>query len=163
MEEIKKDRSITKVSADVKSVLNWKVKHYQENYVPMGVIADYVSKGIDEVDLKVKQLKNYIKMINDEIKDLEAHKETIKIQTAEWFMENGFDKLEGVEVSSITLTKPVKASEEKVTQKTFKCDMTKDEIQDFLVTQNLATYDKKEVTKIKAEKPSMIKINKKRK
>lgn len=163
MSEMKKDRSIGLVGADVKSVLNWKAQHYQNENLPAGLIADYIYKGIEEVDQKIENLKKYKTMIDDEIKDLETHKESIKIETAQWFNENGFDKLQGVEVSSITLTKEVEAKEEKETKKTFICDMSKDEINDFLVTQNLGKYKKEEVTKVTPKKESMIKINKKRK
>lgn len=162
-EEIKKDRSIGLVGADVKSVLNWKMQHYQNENLPVGLIADYIHKGIEEVDLKIANLKKYKKLIDEEIKELETHKDLIKIETASWFNENGFDKLQGVEVSSITLTKEVEAKEEKVIEKTFKCDMTKQEINDFLVTQDLASYEKKEIIKVTPKKLSTIKINKKRK
>lgn len=161
--EIKKDRSIGRVDADVKNILTWKLTQYQEQNIPVGVISDYIAKGLDEVDLKTQQLKNYKKLIDQEIKDLEAHKESVKIKSAEWLSENGIDRLEGVEISSITLTKPLEAKEEKKIEKTFICSMSEQEINDFLVTQDLAKYDKKEVTKITPAKPVMIKINKKRK
>lgn len=161
--EIKKDRSIGRIDADVKNILTWKLAQYQEQNIPVGVISDYMAKGLDEVDLKVEQLKNYKKLIDQEIKDLESHKEVVKVKAAEWLQENGIDRLEGVEISSITLTKPSEAKEEKKIEKTLVCTMSKNEINDFLVTQDLAKYDKKEVTKITAAKPAMIKINKKRK
>ena len=160
---VKKDRSISKVDADIKNILNWKLIDYREKNIPIGVISDYIYKGIDEVDLKIEQLGNYKKMIDDEIKDLKMHKETIKIKAAEWFEENGIDKLEGIEVSSITLTKPSEAKEEEKEVKTLICSLSKDEINDFLVTQDLAKYEKKIETKITPAKASMIKINKRRK
>lgn len=163
MSEVKKDRSIGLVGADIKSVLNWKTTHYQNENLPVGLIADYIHKGIEEVDQKIENLKKYKTIIDDEIKDLETHKELIKIEAAQWFNENGFDKLQGVEVSSITITKEVEAKEEKTVKKTFITDLSKEEINDFLVTQNLGKYEKEEVTKVTPKKESMIKINKKRK
>lgn len=163
VEEIKKDRSIGRIDADVKNILTWKLAQYQEQNIPVGVISDYIAKGLDEVELKVDQLKNYKELIDQEIKDLESHKEVVKIKAAEWLQENGIDRLEGVEISSITLTKPCEAKEKKKIEKTLVCTMSKNEINDFLVTQDLAKYDKKEVTKITPAKPAMIKINKKRK
>lgn len=163
MEEIQKPRSIAKVGTSTKDVLNLKVQDYKDNGVPMNVISDYIYKGINEIDLKIEQLNNYKDMIDKEIQGLSAHKDTVKIECAEWFTENGFDKLEGIEVSSITLTKPKAETSKIVTNKTFKCSLSKEEIQDILVGQNLASYETSTSTKITPFVPSKIKINLKRK
>ena len=162
MEEVKKPRSISKPSADIKIILNRKVADYQKNDVPMNVIADYISKGIDEIDLKVTQLENYKKMIEDEIKGIKAHKEVVRIESAEWFNENGFEKLEGIEVSSITLTKPTEAKSEPVTLKKFTTLLSTKEIQDFLVTQNYGKYETTESIKLTPASPQLVKINKRK-
>lgn len=157
-----KKRSITKPESNVKAILYSKLKQYQEQELPIEILTDYIGKGCLQIDEEIEQLKNYKKIIDSKIKDLELQKINVKTQSAEFLRENGIEKLDGIEFSSITIVEKKEAIETKEVIKTFFTDLTKEEINDFLVTQNLGHYTKKEEIKITAEVPEMIKINKKK-
>ena len=57
------------------------------------------------IDAKIKQLKAYKDEILKEVKNLETYKSTISEEIAEWIQGQGVDKLNGLEVSSITINK----------------------------------------------------------
>lgn len=161
--EVRKPRSISIPDADIQDVLNWKLIQYQDNGIPIDVLSDYMAKGIDEIESKKNELENYKKMIDNEIKTLKEHSKIAKTECAKFMTENGVDRLTGIEVSSITLTKPIEEKQEEVEKKIFICDLTKQEINDFLVMQNMARYETTKSTKITAAVDQMIKINKRRK
>ena len=157
-----KKRSITKPESNVKAILYSKLKQYQEQDLPIEILTDYISKGCLQIEDEIEQLKNYKTIIDSKIKDLELQKINVRVQSAEFLRENGLEKLEGIEFSSITITEKKEASEKKEIVKTFFTDLKKEEINDFLVTQNLGKYTKKEEIKVIEEVPEMIKINKKK-
>jgi len=160
--EVRKPRSISIPDADIQDVLKWKLIQYQEQNIPIDVLSDYISKGLDEVEAKKAQLKAYKTMIDSEIKDLEAHSTKVKVECAKFMSENGVDKLNGIEVSSITITKEKPQTQEETIKEEFICDLSKKEINDFLVTQNLGSYKRTPTTKIVPKVEAMIKINKRR-
>ena len=157
-----KKRSITKPESNVKAILYSKLKQYQEQDLPIEILTDYISKGCLQIEDEIEQLKNYKTIIDSKIKDLELQKINVRVQSAEFLRENGLEKLEGIEFSSITISEKKEASEKKEIVKTFFTDLKKEEINDFLVTQNLGSYTKKEEIKVIEEVPEMIKINKKK-
>ena len=162
MNEIIKKRSITKPDSNVKAILYSKLKHYQEQNLPIEILTDYIGKGLQQIDDEIQQLKNYKKMIDEKIKDLQNQTFNVKVQGAEFLRENGLDKLEGIEVSSITINSSTPSSEEVIQEKTFITDLTQKEINDFLVTQNLGRYETKDAIKVTNEIPETLKVNKKR-
>lgn len=162
MSEIMKKRSITKEDSNVKAILYAKLQQYQEQNLPIEILTDYIGKGLVQIEDEIVQLKNYKSLIDDKIKGLQEQIKNVKIQSAEFLRENGIDKLDGVEFSSITITAKKDGYEEKQEVKTFHTDLTEDEINDFLVTQNLGHYTKENVTKIVLDTPEMVKVNKKR-
>lgn len=157
-----KKRSITKPESNVKAILYSKLKQYQEQDLPIEILTDYIGKGCLQIEDEIEQLKNYKTIIDSKIKDLELQKINVRVQSAEFLRENGIEKLDGIEFSSITITEKKEASEKKEIVKTFFTDLKKEEINDFLVTQNLGKYTKKEEIRVIAEVPEMIKINKKK-
>lgn len=162
MNEIVKKRSITKEDVNVKAILYKKLEHYKEQNLPIEILTDYIGKGLGQIEDEIVQLKNYKSLIDDKIKGLQEQIKTVKIESAEFLRENGIDKLDGVEFSSITIAAKKDGYEEKQEVKTFHTDLTKDEINDFLVTQNLGYYTKESITKIVLDIPEMVRVNKKR-
>lgn len=160
--EVRKPRSISIPNADIQDILNWKIQQYKEQNIPIDVLSDYISKGVNEIEERKIKLQNYKKMIDDEIQELVTHDKKVKIECAKFMGENGIEKLNGIEISSITIIKEKLGTQEKTEIKEFICDMSKDEINDFLVTQNLGSYKKIPSTKIILGVEAFIKINKRK-
>lgn len=78
-------------------------------------VVDYVSFGLDNLDIQLERYKDYKKELDSLIKDAESQKEIIKIGTAEWLSESGIASLKGDLVSSMKVTQPKPNEEVKVT------------------------------------------------
>jgi len=106
MELIKKQTSLEKIDQSIKETLDWKSKQLQDGNLPVeSGLADYIAFGVSNIDDEVKQLTEYKKMIDSKIKALKEHKTLVQEECAEWFNENGIDKLKGISCSSITINK----------------------------------------------------------
>lgn len=165
--QLNKQTSLEVIENDTKETLSWKLKQLEDNNLPIeSGIADYINFGLSNIDIKIYQLKNYKTLLDDEIKSLNAYKDTVKEEIAEWFNDNGIDKLKGLECSSITIAKGSEAKEEIVTTKKIVYDFSLVEykdLEDFLIRNGFAHYEYKEEIKIIPETKDKIKINKKRK
>mgnify|MGYP003644518779 CR=1 FL=1 len=160
--EVRKPRSIAIPNADVQDILNWKIQQYKELNIPIDVLSDYIFKGVNEIEEKKIQLQNYKKMIDNEIQELILHDKKVKTECAKFMSENGIDKLTGIEISSITITKEKLGTHKRIEIKEFVCDMSRNEINDFLVTQNMGSYKKSNSTEITLGSEAFIKINKRK-
>lgn len=161
---IKKETSLEIQSQDTKETLNWKLEQLTNNNLPVEQgMADYIYFGISNIDAKIKQLKAYKDEILKEIKNLEAYKSTVSEEIAEWIQGQGVDRLEGLEVSSITINKGSEEKEETSESVKFVLDVDNERMEKFLVENGLAHYEKVTTTKVTLATKDKIRINSKRK
>jgi len=161
---IKKETSLENVNADVKETLVWKLEQLESNNLPTeSGLADYIFFGMNNIDAKVDQLKNYKASIDKEIKSLNSYKLDVSEKIAEFIQEQGVDKLKGLECSSITINKGSEETEETKEYKEFKTDLTKEQIEKLIIDNGLGHYESKETIKVVPATKDKIKINKKRK
>lgn len=135
---------------NVKAVLDWKLEQLQENNAPVETgMADYIALAATSFDERIKELRNYKKLIDEEIKAILEKKTATMEEIADWLQNDmGVNKLKGVKVSSISIKeKSVSIS------KKFVWDIGKEEA----IEKGLAHYE--ETIK---EIPHGIRVNKKR-
>jgi hypothetical protein len=135
---------------EITPLLNSKIAEYTEKNLPIEQsLADYIALGIQNIDFRIEQLKNYKKMLDEEIKELSTQKQNISEEVADYVETNlGVEKLKGAIVSSITIKQPG----ERKTKK-FILDVDKDE----LIKSKMAHYEE-----IVTPTPKQIKVNKRR-
>lgn len=161
---IKKETSLEIQSQDTKETLNWKLEQLTNNNLPIEQgMADYIYFGVSNIDAKIKQLKAYKDEILKEVKNLEAYKSTVSEEIAEWIQGQGVDRLEGLEVSSITINQGSEEKEETSESVKFVLDVDNDKMEKFLVENGLAHYEKITTTKVTLATKDKIRINTKRK
>lgn len=161
---IKKETSLEIQSQDTKETLNWKVEQLTNNNLPVEQgMADYIYFGVSNIDAKIKQLKAYKDEILKEVKNLETYKSTVSEEIAEWIQEQGIDKLNGLECSSITINKGSGETEETIETVKFVLDVDNDRMEKYLVENSLAHYEKVTTTKVTLATKDKIRINSKRK
>ena len=142
-------------STDIQATLNWKVETLieAEKNISNG-LADYFSIGLSNLDMQLEQLDELTKDINTRKKDIKAQITSIKQEGAYFLEAQGVDKLEGVLVSSVTITKGKDAT----VKKKFVTDLSKKEIEEYLVTSGLGYYEDIEVPATK----DAIRVNKRK-
>ena len=100
-----KPTSLSK-SVDVLSTLTYKLNALTEDGKDLqSGIADYVGRGLGEVENKLDYLKEVKAEIASEEKRLKEQKQAILEGTAQFVESFGIERLEGTLVSSITITK----------------------------------------------------------
>ena len=161
---IKKETSLEIQSQDTKETLNWKLEQLTNNNLPVEQgMADYIYFGVSNIDAKIKQLKAYKDEILKEVKNLEEYKSTVSEEIAEWIQGQGVDRLEGLEVSSITINQGSEEKEETSESVKFVLDVDNERMEKFLVENGLAHYEKVTTTKVTLATKDKIRINTKRK
>ena len=161
---IKKETSLEIQSQDTKETLNWKLEQLTNNNLPIEQgMADYIYFGVSNIDAKIKQLKAYKDEILKEVKNLETYKSSVSEEIAEWIQSQGIDKLNGLEVSSITINKGSEEIEETIETVKFVLDVDNDRMEKYLVENSLAHYEKIATTKVTLASKDKIRINSKRK
>lgn len=161
---IKKETSLEIQSQDTKETLNWKLEQLTNNNLPVEQgMADYIYFGVSNIDAKIKQLKAYKDEILKEVKNLEEYKSTVSEDIAEWIQNQGIDKLNGLECSSITINKGSEEKEETSESVKFVLDVDNERMEKFLVENGLAHYEKVTTTKVTLATKDKIRINTKRK
>ena len=161
---IKKETSLEIQSQDTKETLNWKLEQLTNNNLPVEQgMADYIYFGVSNIDAKIKQLKAYKDEILKEVRNLEAYKSTVSEEIVEWIQEQGIDKLNGLECSSITINQGSEEKEETIESVKFVLDVPEAHYQEFLVENGLAHYEKVTTTKVTLATKDKIRINSKRK
>ena len=118
MELVAKTTALEIISNEnISATLTYKAEMLKAKNLPVeNGLADYIALGVQNIDNKVAEYKNYKRMIDDEIKQLNEHKDNISKESAKWMQEQGMDKLNGAIVSSVTITKG-KEAETKVNEK----------------------------------------------
>lgn len=159
---------------DTKETLDWKLQQLTAKNIPMeSGMADYIAFGMEGIENDIAQLTNYKALIEAQIKQAKENQGKVKIECAEWLGAQGLDKLEGLKVSSITVTKAVEeSSESKVvdcyidvnTDDMFNIKDLDIEVIEMLLLEHgyIENGKVKQTTTIKA-KPAQIKVNQKRK
>ena len=161
---IKKETSLEIQSQDTKETLNWKLEQLTNNNLPAEQgMADYIYFGVSNIDAKIKQLKAYKDEILKEVKNLESYKSTVSEEIAEWIQSQGVDRLEGLEVSSITINQGNKEEEETSESVKFVLDISNETMEEHLVSVGYAHYEKVLTTKVTLATKDKIRINTKRK
>lgn len=160
-----KKTSLQNVEANVKETLDWKLIQIKEKNLPVeSSLADYIAFGMEGIENDIEQLSNYKTLIETQIKQAKENQSKVKIECAEWLANQGLDKLNGLNVSSITITKAVEEKNEKVVVKGFKDIFDSEEdLQKYLIEQGVGSFCISEVPKLTPAKPAQIKVNKKRK
>lgn len=161
---IKKETSLEMQSQDTKETLNWKLEQLTNNNLPVEQgMADYIYFGVSNIDAKIKQLKAYKDEILKEVKNLKTYKSTVSKEIAEWIQEQGIDKLNGLECSSITINNGNKETEENIITKKFITHLTQDEIYNVINEQGLGHWVVNQEVKVSLATKDTIRINSKRK
>ena len=169
-----KKTSLQNVEANVKETLDWKLIQIKEKNLPVeSSLADYIAFGMEGIENDIEQLSNYKTLIETQIKQAKENQSKVKIECAEWLANQGLDKLNGLNVSSITITKAV---EEKttITQEDVWVDVDSKIVLDknnfpfekayeLLEANGYIEKDSTDVIKFTSAKPSQIKVNQKRK
>jgi hypothetical protein len=150
MNDLTTKRTSLSTSTNVVDTLNWKRKQLIEDdkMVAEG-LSDYVGLSVNEITSQIDYLKEAKAEITKREKQLKEQKEAILEGTAYFMQDAGIDRLEGIFVSSITLTK----AKDDTTKEVFKLIVPKKESEQFLLDAGLAVMEKVEVpaTKTKAK------------
>ena len=80
---------------------------------PEGV-ADYIGLTLQNIDDRLARIKEAEAQIKSLKSELVAQQETIKVGSAKWLAESGIDKLQGIYVSSISISSSKPKNELKV-------------------------------------------------
>ena len=90
---------------EISSLLDAKIDEYKEKNLPVEEsLTDYIALGFTNINDEIEKLKNYKKMIDEKIKELQVRKSEISEEVADYLENNlGVDKLKGVFISSITI------------------------------------------------------------
>ena len=94
------------VKNEIKAILESNQKEYQKSDLIAGMFID--------LDEKIAYVKEKISILNNIKKELEKYREKGKEVVAECFSEYGIERLNGLEISSITLTPAKEEIKEKV-------------------------------------------------
>jgi len=155
--------SLQTINADIKEVLEWKQLQLTEKNLPVEAgIADYIFMGMNGIDEDIKQLTDYKALIDSQIKQAKENKERTSKDIAKWIESQGVDKLNGIAVSSITITKGKAESEETIITKSFKCDLDQQELQDFLIKHVKGRFIAAESIKVTKATEDKIRVNQKK-
>lgn len=164
-----KKTSLQNVEANVKETLDWKLIQIKEKNLPVeSSLADYIAFGMEGIENDIEQLSNYKTLIETQIKQAKENQSKVKIECAEWLANQGLDKLNGLNVSSITITNPTEESEVEIYETVFKYENYETTIAIDMVDhlRDLGLISKEIVIvglKKKPAKPAQIKVNQKRK
>ena len=99
MEQLSQEKSTQYFKDYLQSILEDESKPYYTK-------ADYVGLSLQELDNKIHYLTNDIRELQQLKKRLSTALDIAKAITAEVFMENGIERIDGNIISSITLSKP---------------------------------------------------------
>jgi len=140
---------------DVAETLKFKLERLKEEEKDtQGGLADYIGLSIDELDAQLEYLKETKAMISKREKDLKEQKEAILEGSAQFLLEAGAERLSGIFVSSVTVTK----GKEATTKKKFKIIEDKKEVEKYLISAGLAVMEEVEVPATKAK----VRVNKRK-
>ena len=104
--QLVKKTSLQQVGTDIKETLDWKLKQLQDKNLPIEEsLADYIFLGMNGIDSDMEQLDNYMKVLKEKQAELKANKQATSEKVAEWLLDTGLDKINGISVSSITINK----------------------------------------------------------
>jgi len=166
IEQLSEQKSNSYFKEYLQSVLEDESKPYYQK-------ADYVGLSLNE-------LKNKIDFLSNDIKELQAYKKRLssaldiaKTLTAEVFIKNGVDRIDGNIISSITLSKPSTKTKDTITiideNEVMKMGYVKFEPDTEAILKAMATdMGKKELEKFVSittqtiDTPAKVKINTKR-
>lgn len=134
---------------------------------------DYVGLSLQELKLKIDSLGKDIQELQTLKKNLTSALDIAKTLTAEIFIENGIDRIDGNIISSMTLTKPSSKTKDVITvkdeNKVMSLGYVKFSIDLEAVEKAMLTKQGKEELKglvdlvpMKIETPAKVKINTKR-
>lgn len=159
MEIIKK--TSLEETPNVTDCLNWKVNQLSEDGKNIQIgLADYLYRGVNNIHNRLNEIKDLEEQIKERKSFLKAQEKSIKEDGAKFFLDNGFDRLDGEFASSVTVTKGKAGS----TKKKFKLLVSKKESEDHLVDAGLAVYESvdvpatKDVLRINARKIALSEV-----
>ena len=148
-------RTSLSTTVNVKETLKWKLERLQEDDTQVAErLADYIGLSVLEVDAQIAYLKEAKAEISKREKDLKEQKEAILEGSASFLIDMGVDKLEGIFVSSITVT----ASKEASTKYKYTLLVDKKEAEQYLLDAGLAVMEGVETPATK----SKVRINKRK-
>lgn len=119
--QLAKKTSLQQVGTDIKETLDWKLKQLKDKNLPIEEgLADYIYLGMNGIDSDIEQLDNYMKVLKDKQAELKANKQATSEKVADWLLDAGLDKINGISVSSITINKATESKESSKERITFK-------------------------------------------
>ncbi|MEO1957996.1 MAG: hypothetical protein ABGX23_00420 [Nautiliaceae bacterium] len=155
-------QTITLFKEELKSLL--------ESSIPVYEKTDLVADMIMDIDEKINYIKSKIMLLNSIKKQLETDKQIAKEVIAKTFKEYGIDKLEGMQISSITITpekeeikEHIKIKDEKALIELGYAKVDEKKLKEALYTDKyneIEPFIDVEVEAVK--KPSSIRINKRK-
>ncbi len=142
-------------SPNVKETLNWKIEQLTEDdkNISNG-LADYLYMGVNNLEQQLEQLKQLEADIKGRKTALNEQITAIKHDGANFLLEQGIERLDGVLASSVTVTKGKQES----TKTKFKLLTDKKASEAYLVDAGLAVYESVEVPATK----DTLRINKRK-
>ena len=155
MQELTLKRTSLSTTTDVVETLSWKLKSLQEDNKPVQeALADYIGLSITELDGQLSYIKEVKAEIASREKAIKEQKEAILEGAAKFLLDTGIDRLSGVAVSSITITKEKPAS----TKEKYTLLVDKKEAEQYLIDAGLAVMETVEVPETKAK----VRVNKRK-
>ena len=131
----------------------------QDTKVPTEAsFVDFIGHSVIALDQSIEQLKQYKSTIQDKINQALTFKTEFLVKGASLFRQHNYSKLEGIDISSITIA-PAKDETIEV-KNVFNCDLSKKEQEQTLVKLGYASYSSKE--ELIQAKDEMLKINKRK-
>lgn len=150
-------------SEDVADTLKWKVATLAEDGLSVeNGLADYVALAIGNLENRLDYIKSSQAIIANEKKAIEKQIKTIKNEGANFFIENGIDKAEGVFCSSVSVTPEKVATETETTKKVFTPLITQAEIEELLLGLGKAEMREETTTKTSNYIAPALRINKRK-
>lgn len=145
---------------NIVDMLNQKLLEFKSNKdIPTEAsLVDFIGYSVTALDQGVEQLKHYKSTIQEKINQILDFKREFLMQGARFFKEHNYSRLEGIEISSITISPPKEESVE--VKNLFESDYSKKELEQILVRLGYGSY--KTVREHKPARAAMLKINRRK-
>ena len=150
-------------SEDVQDTLRWKLDSIQAGGLPIEEgLADYIGLAVGNIEARQAYIKNAIKELRNEVNRLAGQITSIKQGAATFLIEQGIERLNGVYVSSITVTGEKTKETPAGDKTTYHVVATKEEVKDVLLAMGMAEMRTTPTDPETVVTPATIRVNKRR-
>ena len=154
-------KTTLEASDDIKNTLQWKVDTLQSKGMQTGSgIADYIANAVNNIENEIDYISSMEQEYKQRKKELKEQAEKIKTVGAEFFQEMGVVKIEGINCSSITVTKGKDEKVETHNEKVFTPLISQAEIEELLIGLGKAEMQTQTIEKKSKHIPPKLRINK---